>query len=106
MRLPTFNQKKVKQIGLIALVIIGLIVFFSATGWVANALPETQLTSLPYTWYMMIFRASVYAGLFYYYHKTRYALVILTLIIISYEYVLNGFYHAAMEGLLWQLTII
>ncbi|WP_305840102.1 hypothetical protein [Photobacterium leiognathi] len=101
MRLPIFNHKKVKQIGLIALVLVGLIMFFSATGWVANALPETQLTALPYTWYMMIFRASLYASLFYYYHKTRYAPVILTLIIISYEYALNGLYHSAMEGLLW-----
>lgn len=101
MILSLFNAKRVKFIGLIALGSMAIITFFILTGWVANALPEAQLTALPYTWYMIAARLMVYGALFYRYRHTRYTFILLLLIAVGYEFSLNDLYHSAEEGLLW-----
>ena len=101
MILSLFNAKKTKLIGLIALGSLAIIAFFILTGWVANTLPEAQLTALPYSWYMIAVRLMVYGTLFYRYRHTHYTFILLLLIAVGYEFSLNDLYHSAEEGLLW-----
>lgn len=67
----------------------------------AAAIPENNLTPLPYAWYMIGLRLLGYIAFYYFYRQHRFTPLIVAIFAACYEGYLFTLYQAALEGVLW-----
>ncbi|MGL5394969.1 MAG: hypothetical protein ACRDBQ_06780 [Shewanella sp.] len=67
----------------------------------AAAIPENNLTPLPYAWYMIGLRLLGYIAFYYFYRQHRFTPLIVAIFAACYEGYLFTLYQAAVEGVLW-----
>lgn len=86
------------------LVLLSTFLFISAMMLLslgAAAIPENNLTPLPYAWYMIGLRLLGYIAFYYFYRQHRFTPLIVAIFAACYEGYLFTLYQAAVEGVLW-----